>query len=69
MTCLYAQPYDISATGFYFTDAEQFLDEGLFGDIPENIRFYLDVDSIARDPGLDYSEIRLNGINYICRCE
>ncbi|MBP7722627.1 MAG: antirestriction protein ArdA [Alphaproteobacteria bacterium] len=48
--------------------AEQFIDEGLFGEIPENIRFYLDYDAIARDLGMDYTEIRLNGTNYIYRC-
>lgn len=47
--------------------AEQFIDEGLFGEIPENIRFYLDYDAIARDLGMDYSEILLNGTNYIYR--
>ncbi|MCK4945033.1 MAG: antirestriction protein ArdA [Alphaproteobacteria bacterium] len=48
--------------------AEQFIEEGLFGEIPENIRFYLDYDAIARDLGMDYSEIRLNDTNYIYRC-
>ncbi len=47
--------------------AEQFIEEGLFGEIPENIRFYLDYDAIARDLGMDYTEIRLNGTNYIYR--
>ena len=47
--------------------AEQFIEEGLFGEIPENIKFYLDLDAIARDLGMDYSEIRLNGTNYIYR--
>ncbi len=47
--------------------AEQFIDEGFFGEIPENIRFYLDYDAIARDLGMDYTEIRLNGTNYIYR--
>lgn len=48
--------------------AEQFVEEGLFGEIPENIRFYLDYDAIARDLDMDYTEIRLNGTNYIYRC-
>ncbi len=47
--------------------AEQFVEEGLFGEIAESIRFYLDYDAIARDLGIDYSEIRLNGTNYIYR--
>jgi len=48
--------------------AEQFIEEGLFGEIPENIRFYLDYDAIARDLGMDYSEITLSGRRYIYRC-
>lgn len=47
--------------------AQQFVEEGLYGEIPENIRFYLDYDAIARDLGMDYSEISLNGTNYIYR--
>ena len=47
--------------------AEQFIEEGLFGEIPESIRFYLNLDAIARDLGMDYSEIRLNSTNYIYR--
>ena len=38
-----------------------------FGAIPENIRFYLDYNAIARDLGMDYTEIRLNGTDYIYR--
>ncbi|PJB72878.1 MAG: antirestriction protein ArdA [Alphaproteobacteria bacterium CG_4_9_14_3_um_filter_47_13] len=48
--------------------AEQFIEEGLFGEIPENIRFYLDYDAIARDLGMDYNEITLAGRRYIYRC-
>ncbi|PIR39915.1 MAG: antirestriction protein ArdA [Alphaproteobacteria bacterium CG11_big_fil_rev_8_21_14_0_20_39_49] len=47
--------------------AEQFIEEGLFGQIPDNIRFYLDTDAIARDLGMDYSETRIDGTNYIYR--
>lgn len=48
--------------------AEQFVEEGLFGEIPESMQFYIDYDAIARDLSMDYSEIRLNGTNYIYRC-
>lgn len=47
--------------------AEQFVEEGLFGEIPENIRFYLDYEAIARDLSMDYTKIHLNGTNYIYR--
>ena len=33
--------------------AEQFVDEGLFGDIPEQLQFYIDHDAIARDLAAD----------------
>ncbi|MDY0029894.1 MAG: antirestriction protein ArdA [Pseudobdellovibrionaceae bacterium] len=49
--------------------AEQFVEEGLFGDIPERLRNYLDYDAIACDLGMDYSEIRIDGTNYIYRCD
>lgn len=48
--------------------AIEFVEQGLFGDIPENIQFYLDYDAIARDLGMDYSETAINGTNYIYRC-
>lgn len=49
--------------------AEQFVEEGLFGDIPERLRNYLDYDAIARDLAMDYNEISLDGTNYIYRCD
>ena len=49
--------------------AEHFVEEGLYGTIPENIRFYLDCDLIARDLSMDYTEIRIDGTNYIYRCD
>ncbi len=38
-----------------------------FGDIPERIQCYLDFDAIARDLGMDYSETRIAGTDYIYR--
>ncbi len=49
--------------------AAQFVEEGLFGVIPASIQNYLDYDTIARELGMDYSEIRINGTNYIYRCD
>lgn len=48
--------------------AEHFVDEGLFGEIPDNIKFYLDYDAIARDLSMDYAQITIDGIRYIYRC-
>ncbi len=48
--------------------AEQFVDEGLFGEIPENLQFYIDYDAIARDLACDYSESNIAGNTIIYRC-
>lgn len=47
--------------------AEQFVDEGLFGDIPERLQFYIDYDAIARDLGMDYTEASIAGERVIYR--
>jgi antirestriction protein len=59
---------DIYEIGSLKELAETFVDEGLFGDIPEKIRFYLDYDAIARDLGMDYSEIMVGGTRLVYRC-
>jgi len=45
----------------------QFVDEGLFGEIPAAIANYLDYDAIARDLGMDYSETVIDGARYVFR--
>ncbi|TLP43442.1 antirestriction protein ArdA [Cohaesibacter sp. CAU 1516] len=57
----------------YFADslkelAEQFVDEGLYGDIPESLQYYIDYDAIAHDLGMEYSETEIAGQTYIYRC-
>ncbi|WP_395175501.1 antirestriction protein ArdA [Roseibium alexandrii] len=47
--------------------AEQFVDEGLFGDIPDNLTNYIDYAAIGRDLRFDYSIENLNGKNYAIR--
>ena len=47
--------------------AEQMVDEGLFGDIPDHLANYIDMDAIARDLGLDYAEIEIAGERLIYR--
>ncbi len=49
--------------------AMQFVDEGLFGEIPKAIEHYLDYDAIARDLGMDYAETTINGTSYIYRSD
>jgi hypothetical protein len=48
--------------------AEQFVDEGLFGEIPDHLANYLDYDAIAHDLSMDYSETVIAGKNLIYRC-
>lgn len=48
--------------------AEEFVDEGLFGEIPENLRFYIDYDAIARDLATDYAETEIAGTRLVYRC-
>ena len=47
--------------------AVQFVDEGLFGEIPKAIENYLDYDAIARDLGMDYGAITIGGTRYAYR--
>lgn len=48
--------------------AEQFIDDGLFGDIPERLAPYLDFDAIARDFAADYAEAVIAGGRLVYRC-
>lgn len=49
--------------------AEQFVDEGLFGEIPDHLTNYIDYDAIARDLQYDYSETRATGEFLIYRAD
>lgn len=48
--------------------AEEFVEEGLFGAIPESLQGYIDYDAIARDLACDYTETCIAGVNLIYRC-
>ena len=48
--------------------AEQFVDDGLFGDIPEHLANHIDYDAIARDLAMDYAETTITGECLIYRC-
>lgn len=47
--------------------AEMFVEEGLFGDIPERLQYYIDFDAIARDLAVDYTETEIAGERLIYR--
>lgn len=48
--------------------AEQFVDEGLFGEIPPHLAHYIDYDAIARDLSLDFSQTEIAGTRVIYTC-
>jgi antirestriction protein len=48
--------------------ALQFVDEGLFGDIPDHLQNYIDYDAMARDLAIDYSQTDVAGVHLIYRC-
>ncbi|OUS37255.1 antirestriction protein ArdA [Rhodobacterales bacterium 56_14_T64] len=48
--------------------AEQFVEEGMFGEVPEAFQNYIDYDAIARDLAVDFSEITIAGMNYVYAC-
>ena len=59
---------DIYRMGSMRDLAIEFVEEGLFGDIPERLQFYIDYDAIARDLSVDYSEAIIAGERLIYRC-
>jgi len=48
--------------------AEQFVDEGLYGEIPESLQYYIDFDAIARDLSVEFSETTIAGGRYVYAC-
>ncbi|GJL75946.1 antirestriction protein ArdA [Nitrosomonas sp.] len=48
--------------------AEMFVDEGLYGEIPESLQFYIDYEAIARDLAVEFSETCIAGTTLIYRC-
>ena len=48
--------------------AIEFVDDGLFGEVPEPFQFYIDYDAIALDLAIDYSEATIAGERLIFHC-
>ena len=48
--------------------AEQFIDDGLFGEIPVHLLNYIDMDAIAYDLAMDYTETEIAGQRLIYLC-
>ena len=58
-------PYDFDVDLYHVDSlrdlAEQFVDEGLYGDIPDHLAFYIDYEAIARDLAVDFSMVDIDG--------
>jgi len=48
--------------------AQDFVEQGLYGDIPSHLEYYIDYDAIARDLSIDYVQTVINGQTIIYRC-
>ena len=48
--------------------AEHFVDEGLYGPIPESLIYYIDTHAIARDLSVDYCQTTIAGKRLIYAC-
>ncbi len=47
--------------------AQQFVEDGCYGDIPETLHFYLDYEAIARDLSVEYTQTNIAGEQFIYR--
>lgn len=54
-----------SFTDTYELLASDFVDEGLFGEIPKALEFYIDYEKIAKDLRMDYTEFEDNVIGRV----
>ena len=48
--------------------AEHFVDEGLYGPIPESLTYYIDTHAMARDLSVDYCQSTIAGKRLIYAC-
>lgn len=44
--------------------AEELVDQGCFGDIPERLQYYIDYEAIGHDLSIDHTEYEFEGQNY-----
>ena len=70
---LKAEEVDAVEVDLYVMDsleqlAREFVDEGLFGEVPEQLANHIDYNSIARDLSVEYSTTSIAGTPYVYRC-
>ncbi|GJM00564.1 MAG: hypothetical protein DHS20C07_22430 [Methyloligella sp.] len=65
-------PDDFDVTLYQFRNmtelAEHFVEEGLFGEIPKALEWYIDYESIAYNLSMEYAEVMIAGKNFIYIC-
>ena len=62
---IYDYSSDTSFTDTFELLASDFVDEGLFGEIPKALEFYIDYEKIARDLRMEYCEFEPNVIGRV----
>ena len=48
--------------------AKRFVDDGYFGEIPDNLQTYIDYEAIAVDLSYDYAKAHIAGMSLVYRC-
>lgn len=48
--------------------AEQFIEDGLYGTVPEALQYYIDYRAISRDLSVDFSMAKINGTRLAYQC-
>ncbi|MGR3513834.1 MAG: antirestriction protein ArdA [Paracoccaceae bacterium] len=48
--------------------AEDFVDQGLYGEIPESLAGYIDYEAVAYDLGMEYTQATIAGRNLVYAC-
>ncbi|WP_165351142.1 antirestriction protein ArdA [Ciceribacter ferrooxidans] len=49
--------------------ADELVDEGLFGEIPDHLAHYIDYDAIIGDLDMDHTETEIHGERLSYRCQ
>jgi len=64
--CPYNYKVDIHEEDGLRDLAERLVDDGMYGDIPERLQFYIDYDAIARDLAVSCFEVTIAGRRLVC---
>jgi len=62
------QDVELHYADSFRTLAMQFVDEGMYGEIPNAISHYIDYEAIARDLEIEHGQVQVGGQNIVYRC-